>query len=82
VNLPAEAKLFVDDQPTNSTTASRLLESPRLKRGNTYSYLLRAEIQREGTKYQQVKKVDVRAGQKTAVTFSEEGILQTARAGR
>jgi uncharacterized protein (TIGR03000 family) len=82
VNLPAEAQLFVDDQPTKSTTARRVLESPRLKPGNSYSYLLRAEIQREDRKYQQVKKVNVRAGQTTAVTFSEEGILQTARAGR
>jgi uncharacterized protein (TIGR03000 family) len=82
VTLPAEAKLFVDDQPTTSTTVRRVLQSPRLKPGNSYSYLLRAEIQREGTKYEQVKKVNVRAGQKAAVTFSEEGILQTARAGR
>ena len=82
VNLPADAKLFVDDQPTKSTTARRLLQSPSLEPGSAYSYLLRAEIQRDGRKYQQVKKVGVRAGQEALVTFSEEGILQTARAGR
>jgi uncharacterized protein (TIGR03000 family) len=82
VNLPADAKLFVDDQPTKSTTARRLLQSPSLEPGSIYSYSLRAEIQREGRKHQQAKTVGVRAGQQAAVTFSEEGILQTARAGR
>jgi uncharacterized protein (TIGR03000 family) len=82
VNLPADARLFVNDQPTKSTTARRILQSPSLEPGSAYSYLLRAEIQREGRKYQQVKKVGVRAGQEAAVTFSEEGLLQTAQAGR
>jgi uncharacterized protein (TIGR03000 family) len=82
VSLPADAKLFVDDQPTTSTTARRVFQSPSLEPGNTYSYSLRAEMQREGRKYQQVKNVDVRAGQKAAVRFSEEGILQTVRAER
>jgi uncharacterized protein (TIGR03000 family) len=82
VNLPADAKLFVDDQPTLSMTARRLLQSPNLEPGSTYSYLLRAELEREGRKYQQVKQVDVRAGREAVATFSEEGILQTARAGR
>ena len=82
VNLPADARLFVNDQSTKSTTARRILQSPSLEPGSAYSYLLRAEIQREGRKYQQVKKVGVRAGQEAAVTFSEEGLLQTAQAGR
>jgi uncharacterized protein (TIGR03000 family) len=82
VNIPADAKLFVDNQPTKSTTASRMLQSPSLEPGTAYSYAFRAEIQREGRTYQQTQKVDVHAGQEAVVTFSEEGIVQTARAGR
>jgi uncharacterized protein (TIGR03000 family) len=82
VNIPADARLFVDNQPTKSTTARRVLQSPSLQPGTAYSYVFRAEIQREGRAYQQTQKVDVRAGKEAVVTFSEEGIVQTVQAGR
>jgi uncharacterized protein (TIGR03000 family) len=82
VDLPADARLFVDGQPTKSTASRRVLQSPGLEPGSRYSYLLRAELQRDGKKYQQTKKVAVRAGQETTASFSEPGILQTAQAGR
>jgi uncharacterized protein (TIGR03000 family) len=82
VDVPADAKLFVDGQPTKSTASRRVLQSPGLEPGSKYSYLLRAELQRDGRRYQQTKKVAVRAGQETTASFSEPGILQTAQAGR
>ena len=82
VDLPADALLFVNDKATNSTTARRVFSSPPLEPGSTYSYLLRAELQREGKTYQQTKKVLVRAGQETTTSFTESGIMQAARADR
>jgi uncharacterized protein (TIGR03000 family) len=80
VDLPTDAKLFVDGQPTKSTASRRVLQSPRLEPGNRYSYLLRAELERDGRRYQQTKKIAVRAGQEATALFSEPGILQTAQA--
>jgi uncharacterized protein (TIGR03000 family) len=82
IELPSDAKLFVDDKPTRSTSASRrVFQSPSLEPGSKYSYVLRAELERDGKKYQETKKVAVRAGQKTSASFSELGTQQTARAG-
>jgi uncharacterized protein (TIGR03000 family) len=82
VELPSDAKLFVDDKPTKSTSASRrVFQSPSLEPGNKYSYVLRAELERDGKKYRQTKTIAVRAGQKTTASFAELGTVQTARAG-
>jgi uncharacterized protein (TIGR03000 family) len=83
VDLPADAKLFVDDQSTRTRSASRrVFQSPSLEPGTNYSYRLRAELERDGKKYQQTKTINVRAGQETTAFFSEPGITQTARADR
>jgi len=82
VDLPADALLFVNDKATKTTAGHRVFNSPPLEPGSTYSYLLRAELQREGGTYQQTKKVFVRAGQETTATFTESGIMQAARADR
>jgi len=80
--LPSDARLFVDDEPTTSTSAQRVFESPDLEARNNYSYMLRAELQRDGQTYQQTKKIFVRAGRETMTSFSELGIMQTAQARR
>ncbi|HEV3116262.1 MAG TPA: TIGR03000 domain-containing protein [Gemmataceae bacterium] len=82
VDLPSDARLFVDDEPTTSTSARRVFESPKLEARNNYSYMLRAELQRDGQTYQQTKKIFVRAGRETMTSFSELGIMQTAQARR
>ena len=78
VDLPADAKLFVNDQPTKSTAARRVFQSPRLDPGSKYSYLLRAELQRNGKRYEQTKKVSVRGGQETAASFTESDIMASS----
>jgi len=78
VDLPADAKLFVNDQPTKSTAARRVFQSPRLDPGSRYSYLLRAELQRDGKKYEQTKKISVRPGQETTASFTESDILASS----
>jgi uncharacterized protein (TIGR03000 family) len=80
--LPSDARLFVDDQPTTSTSSRRVFESPKLEARNNYSYLLRAELQRDGQTYRQTKKIVVRAGRESVTSFSELGIIQTAQASR
>src|SRR6516225_1149669 len=77
VNPPADAKLFVDDQPTRSTSALRVFQAPSLERGSSYYYMLRAEVQREGRRYQQTKKVFIHAGDEIRTSFANLGTAQT-----
>ena len=69
VSLPADAKLTVDGVNTTSTTASRSFVTPVLENGKTYFYTLKAEIVREGKAVTVAKKVEVRAGEASQVSF-------------
>jgi uncharacterized protein (TIGR03000 family) len=69
VNLPAQARLIVDDYVTKGTAGQRLFQTPPLAAGNTYAYVLRAEIEREGRTVSQTQRVIVRAGEQTRVSF-------------
>ena len=69
VDLPAQARLLVDDHLTSSTSAQRVLQTPPLTQGTTYAYVLRAEIDRDGKTLTQTQRVTVRAGVQTRVSF-------------
>jgi len=69
VHLPDDANLTVDGQPTRSTSGTRTFLSPPLEPGKTYTYTLRAEINRDGRMREVKKNVDVRAGQSSDVTL-------------
>jgi uncharacterized protein (TIGR03000 family) len=67
VTLPADAKLTIDGMPTVSTSTSRVFVSPRLTRGKTFYYVLKATVVRGGKTETVAKKVTVRAGEDTRV---------------
>jgi uncharacterized protein (TIGR03000 family) len=69
VNLPADAKLYVDGYQTRSTTGQRLLTTPNLQPGREYHYTLRAEVMRDGEVQRVTQRVAVRAGQETRVNI-------------
>ncbi len=72
VELPADAKLFVDDQATKaSQQTSRTFSTPALDLGVDYYYILRAEMVRDGKTVSETKRVIVRAGAETKTAFSE-----------
>ncbi len=48
VELPADAKLFIDNQPMKTTSEKRSFNTPTLEKGQTYYYDLRAEVMRDG----------------------------------
>ncbi len=76
VNLPAEAKLTVDGNPTRSTSDRRTFITPALEAGVSFVYTLRAEIVRDGQNAVQSQDVTVRAGETTQVsfTFASQGV--------
>jgi uncharacterized protein (TIGR03000 family) len=69
VNVPDDAKIFVNGQATTSVGEVRQYVSRDLAAGFNYSYEVRAEVVRDGRTVEQVKKIDVRAGETANVAF-------------
>jgi uncharacterized protein (TIGR03000 family) len=77
VTVPANAVLTIDDEVVgqkNSTT--RTLVTPALTEGE-YSYTLKAEVEQNGEKLSDSKKITVRPGEETQVSF--EFVAATVR---
>jgi uncharacterized protein (TIGR03000 family) len=78
VSLPADAKLIVNGQPTELTSAERVFTTPDLKPGKDYYYVLKAEVVRDGEVKTLTKEVAVSAGRQSKVEFD----LPTATTAR
>jgi uncharacterized protein (TIGR03000 family) len=70
VELPADAKLYVDDQAMKATSPVRSFSTPTLEPGQVYYYELRAEVVRDGKPVSQTKRVLVRAGEVVRAQFA------------
>ena len=68
--VPADARLTFDDEPTTSTGSRREFYSPRLSVGSTFYYTLKAEVMREGKAVTMEKRIQFRAGERIDVTFT------------
>jgi uncharacterized protein (TIGR03000 family) len=71
VELPKDAKLYVDDQPLKSASAKRVFRTPELQPGLSYYYMLRAEVVRDGKAVSKEQRVIVRAGDETRASFAD-----------
>ena len=80
VELPADAKLFVDGQPMKTTAATRRFVTPPLARGQAYFYDLRAEVVRDGQTVTLSRRVVVQPGQEARASFTELQSPPTATA--
>jgi uncharacterized protein (TIGR03000 family) len=79
VALPADAHLFVNGQPTKSTSDLRTFQTPELEAGETYSYLLRAEVLVDGRSQTQTKRILLRRGEEVRASFDDPRTVVTAR---
>jgi uncharacterized protein (TIGR03000 family) len=79
VNLPANARLTIDGQPTTSTSATRVFMSPDLNPDQEFHYTLRAEWVVDGQPVVVTKKVTVSAGNETAVNLQAESVGVASR---
>jgi uncharacterized protein (TIGR03000 family) len=68
IDLPENAKLFVDNQPIQAT-GSRSFNTPKLLPGQAYYYIVKVELVRDGKTYADTKQVIVRAGQTSRADF-------------
>ena len=78
VNLPADAKLSINDVKTLSLSDRRVFISPPLPAGKVFHYTLKAERVVDGIKQVVTETVTVRAGRDSAVTldFAKSGVAQ------
>lgn len=77
VRLPANAKLYVNDDLCPLTSDTRSFQTPQLKGDKEYSYTLRAEVERNGQTFTESKKVVFTAGKPVSVEFKEVGTVRT-----
>jgi uncharacterized protein (TIGR03000 family) len=73
VNVPADAKVFIDGKQMKSKSARRVFQSPMLEEGGTYFYDIRAEVVRDGKTISENRRVILRPGQRIAANFDNIG---------
>jgi len=73
VRLPADARLNVQGVDCPLTSDTRTFDTPVLEPGQKYSYLLRAEVLRDGRTVSQTQRVTFRSGQRVRVSFEDLG---------
>jgi uncharacterized protein (TIGR03000 family) len=79
VNLPADARLWVDNVFCPLTSATRSFPTPPLEPGREFYYTLRAEVTREGQTRVQTQRITVGAGRQVNVEFNNFDSLRTAQ---
>jgi uncharacterized protein (TIGR03000 family) len=70
VNVPADAKVFINGQSTNSTGDRRQYTSTGLQPVAVYGYRVRVEFVRDGKPISEEKTVQLTAGQTGSLAFS------------
>lgn len=71
VELPANAKLYIDEKPMNNASGVRSFNTPELEPGQAYYYMVRVETVRDGKPVSESRRVIVRAGQVARADFKE-----------
>jgi uncharacterized protein (TIGR03000 family) len=74
VKVPANAKVYLQDQSMSLTGPVRRFVSPELEADRTYRYNVRVEVEHNGETISKTTQADVRAGQRVevAVSFAED----------
>jgi uncharacterized protein (TIGR03000 family) len=71
VQLPADARMWVDGKLADLSSASRSFRTPALEMDRDYYYTIRAETRANGQTLAQTARVIVRAGQMSRVDFGD-----------
>jgi len=79
VQIPEDARLFVNDVLCPMTSTKRTFDTPELPVGQKFAYTLRAEANRNGQTLRAVRKVEMQAGQEVNVKFDDFEVVQTAQ---
>jgi uncharacterized protein (TIGR03000 family) len=72
VELPADAKVFVNGSKTAATGSVRRFLSRGLAEGKSYEYVVRMVVDRDGVASEETKVVSLSAGSRKSVAFAGE----------
>jgi uncharacterized protein (TIGR03000 family) len=75
VELPVDARLYVDDQLVNTTTPRPVFSTPELDQGKVYYYMIRVELQRNGQTHSETRRIVLRNGEEVVQSFADLGRL-------
>ena len=78
MQLPAGARLFVNDVLVPQTAGPRTFDTPRLQAGFEYTYTLKAEVVRDGRPQSATRKITFEAGKPVSVDFRDMVAVSTA----
>ena len=79
VNLPADARLWVDNVECPLTSAVRSFNTPALEPGKSYFYTMKVAVNRNGQPVFHSERVRVAAGRSVTVDLTDVDRLATAR---
>jgi uncharacterized protein (TIGR03000 family) len=71
IDVPNNAKLYIDGQLMNGTSNERYFYTPPLEKGQSYYYDVRIEMVKDGKIVADTKKVIVQAGAMVKETFKQ-----------
>jgi uncharacterized protein (TIGR03000 family) len=74
IEKPADAQIFVDNQPVKSEGLTQSFATPVLEPSQAYYYMVRVEMNRDGKSLSESRRVIVRAGQTLQETFRDPGV--------
>jgi uncharacterized protein (TIGR03000 family) len=78
VVLPENATLTVNDVAINAK-GKQTFATPKLEKGKTYFYTVKAELVRDGKPVTETRKIDVAAGKDVTVDFTANATLTASR---
>ena len=78
IEIPADAKLYVDVVLMKTTAAVRNFQTPDLEPNQTYYYELKAELIRNNQAFTEVQQIVIRPGEQASASFA--GLEQRATA--
>jgi uncharacterized protein (TIGR03000 family) len=78
IQVPPDAVLWLEGQPTQQTGAVRQFVTPPLEAGVPYTYTIRARWQEGGQPVEQVQSLSVQAGQQRSASFPSAGPIPVA----
>jgi len=79
VRLPENARLYADGVRVQLNKSTSSFETPKLRPGMKYFYILKAELERDGRTLSQSREVVVESGKQVDVDFSNLTALSTAQ---
>jgi uncharacterized protein (TIGR03000 family) len=71
VEVPANAKLFIDNRPVLAAAGVQTFNTPALEAGQAYFYMVRIERMRDGQPVSETRRIIVRAGQVARADFKK-----------